>query len=427
MFEFTYSKLSSFLSSIRFNKTYSNNEINDIINNLQKIMLESDIPYAYVKAINNKIESKIREIKYKHINKATLIGDLIKINFNNTFKNCNKKLSIIDGSTNVVGIFGTNGVGKTSFAVKLANEIKQKYNKSVLCVSLDNKRPAGEEQLKILCINNDISFFQLAGSDIKDRVGQINKLIKCNIADVILIDSAGVNLLKKDNSECEKELKLITNEIKFNEKIVLLDGTFGQGAVNVIKKFSDLLSPTGFVITKMDTDQKGGVYFAIRMASKQPIYYITTGEKIRDIKQFNKIFIINTFFGNNGIKKIITPLGDKKNKQDYSSTICNLEKNKINYSILLEQLKSLVNKDGITKNILFTKKTFFKLNDRMTTEVYILIKKWIAIIQSMTKYERNFPHCLNMDRMNRISKGSGIGIADIITLKKKIEKLNMQC
>ena len=237
----------------------------------------------------------------------------------------------------------------------------------------------------------------------------------------MLVDTAGIS---PDNREGAIQLSEIMKTIRFDERLLVLDGTFGQYATDLIKKFTALAQPTGFVITKTESDQKGGVFFSVRTASEKPIYYITHGEKIDDITPFNQHTIGNALFSDGGLKRLIESFHES-NQEEILTMINKAQNQALNYNDLKTQLTQLVNFGKLDKvlSVLPHTRSFF--NVKISAETYNLIKKWIAIINAMTILERKTPTCLGIERMNRIAKGSGTTIADVITLKKKLEEINM--
>ena len=146
MFENTFFKLNNLFSNI-----FDKKAINEFQNAIFDIFLEADVPYNYTKKLVDKINSQIDCVKIDNKKKIEIIGFLLKKHILNTFKKSIKPLELKYNKTNIIGVFGLNGVGKTSFIAKFANYLRKNYYKSIACVSFDNQRPTGKEQLKELC------------------------------------------------------------------------------------------------------------------------------------------------------------------------------------------------------------------------------------------------------------------------------------
>ena len=281
MFENTLFKIKKVLFNLKRRGKYTKNEIDNITNEISKIMLESDIPYSCIKVISSEIENVLLNLPYNSKETYNTVCKIIHMYFDNIFNSSYGILELDSNKTNIIGVFGMNGVGKTSFCAKIANHIRNN-GKKVLCLSLDKQRPASQEQLKTLCDINNLLFLTLDDDNVEENIKKIQEIISYNIVDVIIVDTAGINITDKKN---ELVISKLISSIDFDEKILAIDSTIGQNAVSIIKRFDRILDITGFVITKTEIDQKGGVYFSIATASNKPIYYITNGEKITDIKE----------------------------------------------------------------------------------------------------------------------------------------------
>lgn len=420
MLEETFNKINNVISGLR-NRCFTDDEIDLLAMDLRNVLLEADIPYSYVKEFLVELKKKLSLVKEKKLDKSAIVGGIIKDFFDKTLSNgSNKSINIKKNGITTIAVCGTNGVGKTSFVAKLANLLQKQYKKNVVCISFDKTRPAAQEQLKVLCQKNNIDFITEPDDfDNEKTIKRVIYIIENKLADVLIVDNPGIS---PDNKKGVEQLQNIIKNIQFDEKILVLDSTFGQNAVEFIKKFDDLVDLTGFTITKTESDQKGGVFFAVKSVSNKPIYYITEGEKIDDIKPFDAKMISDAIV-DGGLKKLVDAF--RNSNQEHINSLLNKAKNhELNYNDLLLQLQQLVSFGKLDKvlSVLPHTRSFF--NVKLSTDTYTLIKHWIAIINSMTKYERNNPTILNMDRINRIAKGSGCQVADVLVLRRKLDEIN---
>lgn len=408
MFENTLFKLNKLFSNIE------KKDIDELRNAVFDIFIEADVPYNYTTKIVDKI-GLLDDKKNNNNNKnIQIIGKTLRKQIINTFKKSIKKIELKPNKTNVVGVFGINGVGKTSFIAKFANYLNKKYQKSIVCVSFDDQRPTGKEQLMNLCKQIGVKCLYFKNNT--DGIKVVNDIINKNTIDVLLIDTAGLNPKNKTNTH---GLLNVIQNISFDEKILVVDGTLGQNAVDIIKLFRKNISPTGVVVSKTETDKKGGVFFSIRTAVNVPIYFITKGEKISDIDVFDEKFVSNVLCDKYGFigscdnnKKI------QQNSYKNKNNIC------VDYVFLQQQFVGLTKQNAFSKMKLIFSNSVSVFGVKMTTESYMLMKKWIAIIQSMTKDERLCFTKLNVCRINRIAKGAGVAPSDVVCLKKKLEEIN---
>ena len=420
MLEETFNKINNVISGLR-NRCFTDDEIDLLAMDLRNVLLEADIPYSYVKEFLVELKKKLSLVKEKKLDKSAIVGGIIKDFFDKTLSNgSNKSINIKKNGITTIAVCGTNGVGKTSFVAKLANLLQKQYKKNVVCISFDKTRPAAQEQLKVLCQKNNIDFITEPDDfDNEKTIKRAIYIIENKLADVLIVDNPGIS---PDNRKGAEQLQQIMGAVQFDEKILVLDSTFGQNAVEFIQKFDRLVDLTGFVITKTESDQKGRVFFAVKSVSKKPIYYITEGEKIDNIEQFDARMISDAIV-DGGLKKLVDAF--RNSNQEHINSLLNKAKNhELNYNDLLLQLQQLISFGKLDKvlSVLPHTRSFF--NVKLSTDTYTLIKHWIAIISSMTKQERNNPTLLNMDRINRIAKGSGCPVADVLVLRRKLDEIN---
>ena len=411
-----FAKINDIISSFKGN-TFTKQEITLFCNKLYDTLIQADVPYDYTQQFVGYIRNKLMKMKNKNLNKQMVVGGIIRSYIENTFKQANSNgIHIKDNVVNVIGVYGPNGVGKTSFVAKLAKLFQTKFNKKILCVSFDATRTSANKQLQILCNSNDIAYINVVEHNIDDGLNKIRQIVKYKMVDILLIDNAGIS---PDDRDGILMWKNVSDVVDFDEKIVVLDATFGQNASRLINAYVKIIHPTGFAVSKSDSDHKGGVFFAIATSSDKPIYYVLNGEKIDNIYEFKTSVILDKLFGNDGNKDHVLSSLKMKNRE-YLKTITV----GITYYDFFQQLDNLIKYGNFTQILSILPHTKSFLNVKLETEAYMLIKKWMAIISSMTLKEQHCIDDLSINRMNRIAKGSGTGIEDVVKLKLKIEDLN---
>ena len=399
----------------KLNHYIKNKYTNELENAIFDVFIEADVPYQYTQRLVNKIEHCINGFKNDDKKYTKTFTNLIKKYILTSFKKNIKQIEIKPNTTNVIGVFGLNGVGKTSFIAKFANYLNKKCYKSVICVSFDHQRPTGKAQLQDLCAQIGVKY--LPFNDVKYGLQKIQQITQHKTTDVLLIDTAGLNPKNKTNVNA---LIGVIKNICFDEKILVVDGTLGQNAVGVIKLFDKIVKPTGVVVSKTETDKKGGVFFSVKTAKNSiPIYFVTKGEKIDDICFFDEKFIDDFFFKTCVFSDILFP-----QKQTINRFYKQQTQTKLNYDFLQKQISFLIKKNLFSKFKSLYSNNIVVGGVKMTTESYMLVKKWIAIIQSMTKEEKFCMCGLNVCRINRIAKGAGVTPSDVVGLKKKLEEIN---
>lgn len=411
-----FAKINDIISSFKGN-TFTKQEITSFCNKLYDTLIQADVPYDYTQQFIGYIRNKLMKMKNKNLNKQMVVGGIIRSYIENTFRQANGNgIHIKDNVVNVIGVYGSNGVGKTSFVAKLAKLFQKKFNKKILCVSFDTTRTSANQQLQILCKSNDIAYINVVERNMDDGLNKIRQIIKYKMVDILLIDNAGIS---PDDRNGVLMWKNVSDAVDFDEKIVVLDATFGQNASRLVNAYAKIIHPTGFAISKSDSDHKGGVFFAIATASDKPIYYVLNGEKIDNIYEFKTSMILDKLFDNVENKDQLLSSLKMKNKEYLKTMTVG-----ITYYDFFQQLDKLIKHGNFTQILSILPHTKSFLNVKLETEAYMLIKKWMVIISSMTFREQCCIDDLSINRMNRIAKGSGTGIEDVVKLKLKIEELN---
>ncbi|EEH00522.1 signal recognition particle-docking protein FtsY [Borreliella finlandensis] len=260
----------------------------NVIENLEDILLESDINNEIVIEIINKLT------KEKNENEKTIIGKLKELlsSYINT-----KKFTLENNKLNILLIVGINGIGKTSSIAKLANKLKNE-GKNILISAADTFRAAAIEQMKIYGEQIGVRIIsQNQGSDPSAVIFDSISSAKLKKHDALIIDTAG-RLQNKENliKELQKINNVILKQIKNTninyQKILVIDSTIGKNANSQAEIFNKAIEIDGIIITKLDSSSKAGTIINISKILEKPIYFTTFGEKLEDIKEFD----INEYF-----------------------------------------------------------------------------------------------------------------------------------
>jgi fused signal recognition particle receptor len=273
----------------------------DFLDQLEEILLSSDVGVKTTELIIEKIKNRVKEDKYLD---SLELNDLILKEIQNVFENesSEKKDTFkIDKKPHVLMIVGVNGVGKTTTVGKLAYNYK-KMGYSVLIAAADTFRAAANEQIKTWAGRSGSEIIQLKyGSDPGAVVyNAINSAI-VNKTDVVLIDTAGrlhtkINLmeeLKKIKRVIQKNLPDAPHEI-----LLVIDSTTGQNGLNQAKEFSNAIGITGLILTKLDGTAKGGIVFRINDEMRIPVKFIGVGEQIGDLQAFDSESFVKALLEN---------------------------------------------------------------------------------------------------------------------------------
>ena len=315
-------------------------------------------------------------------------------------------------------LVGLQGSGKTTTAGKLANYLRKKHNKKPLLIAADIYRPAAIEQLKTIGKSLNVPVFSEEKSVVEIVSDGINYAKEENL-DYIIIDTAG--RLQIDE-ELMQELKDIDASHHPHEKILVIDGSMGQDAINVITGFNESLNLTGCILTKLDGNTKGGVALSVRHLTHIPIKFVGNSEKMDGLSEFYPERMADRILDMGDILEIVSKVEDVIDEDEAKRQAIKMKKGTFDLDDFLQTLAQ-IKKLGPLENIL---KMLPQARKMGLNNISIDPKEFAhieAIIQSMTMYERRHPEILKATRKMRIAKGSGRSVEEVNRLLKQFETM----
>ena len=317
----------------------------------------------------------------------------------------------------VILMVGLQGSGKTTTTAKLAKRLVERERKKVLMASLDVRRPAAQEQLKVLGEQAEIATLPIVAGqmpvDITKRALQAGKL---QGYDVILLDTAG--RLHVDEA-LMAEAKAVADAALPTETLLVADSLTGQDAVNVAQQFSDRLDLTGIILTRVDGDGRGGAALSMRAVTGQPIKLIGVGEKLDEIEAFHPDRIASRILGMGDIVGLVEKAAETIDQEKAEKLARKVQKGTFDLNDLLDQLRQM-SKMGDLEGIMAMLPGVAKAKAEMAKANMDpkLLQRQEAIILSMTGRERSSPKLIHASRKKRIAAGSGASVQDVNKLLK---------
>jgi signal recognition particle subunit SRP54 len=312
---------------------------------------------------------------------------------------------------------GLQGSGKTTTSAKLALRLQNKEKKKVLMASLDTSRPAAMEQLEILGKSNSIDTLPIVKNQSPAQItSRAMKQASLGGYDVIILDSAG--RMQIDN-ELMSEIENIKNLSNPNETLLVADGLTGQEAVNVANAFNDRLNISGVILTRMDGDGRGGAALSMVSTIGKSIKFIGTGEKVDAIEEFHPDRIARRILGMGDIVSLVEKASETLEAEKAERSMRRFQKGLFNMNDLKNQLEQMQKMGGL-KSLMGMMPGMGKLAKNIDDKSLddSVIKRQIALIQSMTKKERLAPNLLQASRKKRIALGAGLEVPELNKLIK---------
>ena len=410
-------KLNHIFSKIAHKGRLSELEIKTALREIRVALLEADVNFTVVKEFIARVSEKA--VGAEILNSLTASQQVIKIVNEELINLMGGSLSKLELSGNpaVIMMCGLQGAGKTTMCGKLANMLK-KQGRNVMLAACDVYRPAAIKQLEIVAKNAGAEFFeQGTANPIKIAKSAIAHASKKS-CDTLILDTAGRLHI---NDELMQELEDIIKTARPCEVLLTVDAMTGQDAVTVAKTFNERLNITGVILTKLDGDTRGGAALSVRAVTGKPIKFSGIGEKVGDIEPFYPDRMASRILGMGDVLTLIEKAQATVNEEDLKKMERRIAENSFTLDDFLTQFDSISKMGGLSEILnMMPGANKLNLKDGELDENRIKIFK--AIIQSMTKAERNNPDIIKSSRRKRIANGSGTSIQQVNQLLKQYEQ-----
>ena len=398
--------------------TITEKNIEEAVEEIKIALLEADVNLRVVRRfINATIEEAKGETVLKSVNPGQQFIKIVHDKILSFLGDEKKSLQLKGPDTQSVILFlGLQGSGKTTSAAKLAVRLKKEGRKPLL-VACDLVRPAAVEQLSSLGERIDVPVYK---EDTKDavRVAQ-NAVIyaRKNDFDTVIVDTAG--RLQIDEAMMQ-EIAAVKKAVNPVETLLVADAMTGQNAAEVAKAFDEQAGLTGVILTKFDSDARGGAALSLKTVTGKPILYVGVGEKIEDFEPFYPDRIAGRILGMGDIVSLVEKAQENIDAEEAARLQKKMATETFTLSDMLDQLEN-VEKMGSIESML---DMMPGLAGQISAEDIDKagFKRQKAIIQSMTLKERENHHIIGPPRRKRIAKGSGTSVAEVNKLLKQFEK-----
>ncbi len=323
----------------------------------------------------------------------------------------------IDNPPAPILMVGLQGGGKTTTCAKLAKRLHEKAGKRVLMASLDVSRPAAMEQLAILGTQIGVDTLPIVAGQ---TPVQIAKRAKQQAAmggyDVYLLDTAGRLHI---NEELMNEVQAIRDITSPRETLLVVDGLTGQDAVNVAAEFDAQIGISGVILTRMDGDGRGGAALSMRAVTGKPIKFVGVGEKLDALEEFHPERVAGRILGMGDIVGLVEKAQETIEAEQAERMMRRFQKGRFNMNDLRMQLEQMQKMGGM-QSVMGMMPGMGKMAKQAEKAGFDdgVIRRQVALIQSMTKRERANPQLLQASRKRRIAGGAGLEVSELNKLVK---------
>lgn len=411
-------KFSGIMRSLSGKSKITEKNIEDTIEEIKTALLDADVNLRVVRRfINATAEEAKGERVLKSVDPGQQFTKIVYDKMTSFLGDEKKALDLRGPDTQSVILFlGLQGSGKTTSAAKLALKLKNEGRKPLL-VACDLVRPAAVEQLSVLGGNISVPVYKEETKDAVKVAKNALAFAKKNFYDTVIVDTAGRLQIDEDMM---KEIVNIKSAVKPMETILVADSMTGQSAVDVAKEFDEQVGLSGLILTKFDSDTRGGAALSLKTITGKPIFYIGTGEKLEDLEPFYPDRIASRILGMGDIVSLVEKAQALYDEEEAEKLQKKMQSESFSLADMLMQLEQ-AEKMGPLESMLDMIPGLSGQIDKDKLDLSLL-KRQKAIIQSMTLKERNNFRIIGPPRRKRIAKGSGTSVGDVNKLLKQFEK-----
>ena len=413
MFDNLQDKMDRVFKTLRGEAALNEWHIDNALKEIRVALLEADVHFKVVKEFTNRVREKaVGKEVLTAFSPAQQVTKVVRDELQELLGGNEVGLALV-GSPAVVMMVGLQGSGKTTTSGKLALHLKNRGRRPLL-VPCDVYRPAAIEQLRIVAGNVKVPFFEIG--DDRDPLSIARRAVtdaKTLLYDTVILDTAGRLHI---DAELMAELDTIKRDTRPSEILFVADAMTGQDAVKSAKEFDDRLGVTGIVLTKLDGDARGGAALSIKSVVNRPIKLVGVGEKYADLDVFHPDRMASRILGMGDVLSLIEKVETEIDRKEAERLAQRVAKDKFTLEDLRAQLQQ-VKKMGPLSSLVNMLPGAGKISEEDIDEKAIV--RMQAILDSMTKKEREFPQVIDGKRKKRIAKGSGTSVQQINQLLKQ--------
>jgi len=424
MFESLSQRLGKVFDRLRGRGALSEGDVDEALREVRLALLEADVALPVVKTFIAGV--RLRAIGQEVVRSVTpgqMVVKIVHDHLVETLGSTASEINLRAVPPVPVLMVGLQGSGKTTTTAKLALRLVQKDRKKVLMASLDTRRPAAQEQLRVLGEQAGVPTLDIvAGQQPVEIARRAMERGRVEGFDVVLLDTAGRLSI---DEELMAEAAAVRDATQPAETLLVVDAMTGQDAVNVATNFNDKIGVTGIVMTRVDGDARGGAALSMRAVTGRPVKLIGLGEKLDALDVFHPDRIAGRILGMGDIVGLVEKAAETVEKEEAEKLARKVQKGEFDLEDMAGQLRQLRRMGGLggvmgmLPGVQKVKAQLdgAKVDDRM-------IRRQEAIIGSMTKAERRDVKLLNANRRRRIAAGSGTSVEDVNRLVKQYMEMS---
>ncbi len=418
MFDSLQDRLGSILNGLTGRGALSDKDVGAALREVRRALLEADVALEVVRAFTDRVREKaVGAEVLKSIKPGQMVVKIVHDELVEMLGRDTVPIDLNAPAPVVLMMVGLQGSGKTTTSGKIAKRLTEKQRRRVLMASLDTRRPAAQEQLRILGEQTGVATLPIiAGQGPVEIAGRASQAAKLGGYDILILDTAGRTHIDEPLMVEMAEIKRRTDP---HEILLVADSLTGQDAVNLARSFDERVGITGIVLTRVDGDGRGGAALSMRAVTGKPIKLLGTGEKMDALEDFHPSRIADRILGMGDIVSLVERASENIDAEKAAAMARKMQSGKFDLDDLAEQIRQMQKMGGMG-GLMGMMPGMGKMKDQMAGAGLDdrMLGRQLAIISSMTKKERGNPDLLKHSRKKRIAAGSGTSAADINKLLK---------
>ncbi len=417
-FEGLSEKLSVVFRKLRSRGKLTESDVKEAMREVKLALLEADVSYKVVKDFVKKVsERAVGEEVLTSLTPAQQVIKIVNEELISLMGDGNSRIKFASKPPTVIMMCGLQGSGKTTHSAKLAKLLKKEGHRPLL-VACDIYRPAAIDQLEVVGKKADVKVFQMGTENPVVIAKKALSHAKDYGHDVMIIDTAGRLHIDENLMQELKDIKEVTNP---DEIMLVVDAMTGQDAVNVASAFDEAVGITSILMSKLDSDTRGGAALSVLSVTGKPIKYVGMGEKLDEFEQFHPERMASRILGMGDVLTLIEKAENVMSQKEAEKLTKKFQENSFDMDDLLNQMQQIRRMGSMKSIISMLPGVGDKLKDADIDESQL--GRIEAMITSMTKEERRKPSIINPSRKRRIAKGSGTRVEDVNRLLRQFEQM----
>jgi len=407
MFDNLSEKLGGVLDRLTRRGALTEAEVDGALREVRRTMLEADVALDVVRAFADGVKKQTVGVEVmKSVSPGQMVVKIVHDQLIATLGTDSQGIDLNAAPPVAIMMVGLQGSGKTTTTAKIAKRLTDRQRRKVLMASLDVRRPAAMEQLAVLGRETQIDTLPVVEGQTPPQIARrAIEAAKLGGYDVVILDTAGRTTLDDAMMSEATEVKRAVNP---HEVLLVADALTGQDAVNLARSFDERVGLTGIVLTRVDGDGRGGAALSMRAVTGKPIKLIGTGEKLDALEEFDPARIAGRILGMGDIVALVEKAATNIDAEKAMRAAEKMRKGAFDLGDLREQLTQMQGMGGLS-GLMSMLPGVAKMKNQLAAANLDegVIKRQIAIIDSMTPRERRNPDILKASRKKRIAAGSG--------------------